>query len=86
MEVFAKLLLPEEVEVETSERESRPLLEQAELLFEDNSETALCWCCEKKPLPLCLANAIMVLKYTLMTHLGSDFEEVTRLALFDVND
>ena len=43
LEVFAKLLLPEEVEVvETSDRESRPLLEQAELLFEDNSETALC--------------------------------------------
>ena len=48
LEVFAKLLLPEEVEVEvevevyTSERESRPLLEQAKLLFEDNSETALC--------------------------------------------
>ena len=88
LEVFAKLLLPEEVEVvETSDRESRPLLEQAELLFEDNSETALCWCCEKKPLLLCLlAKAIMVLKYNLMTHLGSDFEEVTRLALFDVND
>ena len=46
MEVFAKLLLPEELEVEeegeTSDRERRPLLEQAELLFEDNSETALC--------------------------------------------
>ena len=44
LEVFAKLLLPEEVEVEvdTSEREGRPLLEQAKLLFEDNSETALC--------------------------------------------
>ena len=46
LEVFAKLLLPEEEEVEvevyTSERESRPLLEQAKLLFEDNSETALC--------------------------------------------
>ena len=58
-------------------------------MFEDNSETALCWCCEKKPAPLLLcllANAIMVLKYNLMTHLGSDFEEVTRLALFDVND
>ena len=56
-------------------------------MFEDNSETALCWCCEKKPLLLCLlAKAIMVLKYNLMTHLGSDFEEVTRLVLFDVND
>ena len=37
---------------------------------------------------MCLANVIMVLqlKYNLMTHLGSDFEEVTRLALCDVND